>query len=482
VRGELFPYPHQAIIFLALFVSFLLTAPRIKSACTRLSRSHPVSSLADRTNLALIAIAVAALLLRLISFAIGGTAAAIAAPDSKGYIQLADGLRSGCGFARLIHGACATADIVRTPGYPAFLAMMPSLTFAIVVQAVFAAGVCLLVGLTVKRIWGGGAAMLVSLLICLDVVSIYATSQVMTDGVFQSLLALYLVVVLAGLVANETHRSAAGFAFASGILLAAAFLTRPIGLTLFVVAPLLFALMTTASLRRRIALALLTVAVPASTIVVWTARNYDCCQLASFSAVPAASLYYYRAAGVLSYESGHEVSSEIKQLEQAEGQSLVRVTDGDPDAPSPMTATMARQMTARARAIISQDPVAYIAVTAVRFAYLAFWSVLVPTSAARHSAMKTLLANVLVLAQLLVSAGLWAGVVLAIRDWTRNITRRTSLVLLPLAVALLMLGLAAGPEANARFRVPAVPALAILGAVGWIGRTTETSDSKSALR
>ncbi len=77
--------------------------------------------------------------------------------DSIGYIQLAEGLRSGCGFARMINGVCAPADIVQTPRYPAFLALMPNLSFAIMVRSLLAAGVCLLVGLLVKGLWSPGA-------------------------------------------------------------------------------------------------------------------------------------------------------------------------------------------------------------------------------------------------------------------------------------------------------------------------------------
>ena len=44
-------------------------------------------------------------------------------PDSIGYMRLADGLRTGCGFApRWQNGTCGPAEIERTPGYPVFLA------------------------------------------------------------------------------------------------------------------------------------------------------------------------------------------------------------------------------------------------------------------------------------------------------------------------------------------------------------------------
>ena len=40
------------------------------------------------------------------------------APDSVGYIGLADGLRKGCGFARLINGACSAPRFCALPGFP----------------------------------------------------------------------------------------------------------------------------------------------------------------------------------------------------------------------------------------------------------------------------------------------------------------------------------------------------------------------------
>lgn len=63
-------------------------------------------------------------------------------PDSGRYIELEQGLRHGCGFARWTNGACGAAvETFRTPGYPLFLAAMPNLRTAVAIQGIAGAGV-----------------------------------------------------------------------------------------------------------------------------------------------------------------------------------------------------------------------------------------------------------------------------------------------------------------------------------------------------
>ena len=100
-------------------------------------------------------IAVLALVLRLAPLLRGGV---VMDPDSNRYIELAQGLEHGCGFARWLNGSCAPAETVRTPGYPLFLAAMPTLRTAILVQGLAGAAVCLLIGLYVREGWGLAAA------------------------------------------------------------------------------------------------------------------------------------------------------------------------------------------------------------------------------------------------------------------------------------------------------------------------------------
>jgi hypothetical protein len=88
--------------------------------------------------------------------------------------------------------------------------------------------------------------------------------------------------------------------------------------------------------------------------------------------------------------------------------------------------------------------------------------------------------TILVLLQMALIAFMWIGVgraMIGIRGRTRQ--DRVRLMYL-LCIALVMLFLAAGPEAIARYRAPATPFLAMLAAVGWSGasKTPEAAENR----
>src|ERR1700722_11599486 len=91
---------------------------------------------------AVLLLALTAIAIRLIPLIRGSTDFAILPPDSIQYLQLAHGLRHGCGFARLINGVCANPEILRTPGYPMLLATQPGIRSVLVVQSVMAGTLC----------------------------------------------------------------------------------------------------------------------------------------------------------------------------------------------------------------------------------------------------------------------------------------------------------------------------------------------------
>jgi hypothetical protein len=64
---------------------------------------------------------------------------------------------------------------------------------------------------------------------------------------------------------------------------------------------------------------------------------------------------------------------------------------------------------------------------------------------------------------------MWVGVGITLKQVRREPRRQLPLILIPLGVAFVMLLIGAGPTAIARFRLPAVPFLAILAGVGWSG-------------
>src|SRR6266478_9287223 len=100
--------------------------------------------------LALAAIALISLLVRLAPLIRPGIGWATK-PDSVDYIHLANGLVAGCGFERAEFGRCLQAELVRTPGYPLFLAVFSSMRAALAVQAILGAAVMLISALFAWR-------------------------------------------------------------------------------------------------------------------------------------------------------------------------------------------------------------------------------------------------------------------------------------------------------------------------------------------
>jgi hypothetical protein len=133
------------------------------------------------------AIASGALLLRLLPLLRSGDWWAVL-DDSHEYLSLAYGIRSGCGFARLINGACRSPELFRLPGYPFFIFMMPSLREAVFVQACWEHLPACFVGWFTWARWGLTAGIIAETLLALDIPSIVASSTIMSDSLFQTLL------------------------------------------------------------------------------------------------------------------------------------------------------------------------------------------------------------------------------------------------------------------------------------------------------
>jgi len=80
--------------------------------------------------------------------------------DAADYIPLALGIQHGCGFAKFINGHCMSAEVLRLPGYPSFIAVMPGLLSVLVKRfwdQLSASGLdfsSLSIGVPVPAYWG----------------------------------------------------------------------------------------------------------------------------------------------------------------------------------------------------------------------------------------------------------------------------------------------------------------------------------------
>ncbi|MFZ0890454.1 MAG: hypothetical protein WA005_18590 [Candidatus Binataceae bacterium] len=404
--------------------------------------------------------------------------------DSITYLQLSEGLRHGHGFARLDGNKLLGPETFRLPGYPFFLSLMPTERTAIAVQAMVAGTMCLLIGLFVSARWGPVAGVAASALFAADIPSIVYSDEIMSDLVFGATVLFAMLVEFVAIRRKPPDYVAVGLMLLASALLGYSALVRPIGLF---VAPLAIvaALTTRANWRARIAMALLVISIPALVVSLWIHRNKSLAGVSSFSTESGAQLLYYRAAGTLAYANGDGWLAESAKM----------------GTPPP------QEYAARGARIILSHPVAFAVMTLSSLSYLcvvpdrgplehllglggaqsiqdpgslrmraaAHQLLKSPASAAvaifEHEFRSSLIMLILVLIQIVVIAALWVGALLAVGNCRRRSFGTRVFVLLSLAVVFVILVPASGPEAISRYRVPAVPFLAMLAALGWFRRS-----------
>jgi Dolichyl-phosphate-mannose-protein mannosyltransferase len=151
-----------------------------------------------------------------------------AATDSRWYLALADGLRRGCGFRALWKGVCDSPELLRTPGYPMFLALLGQGPRAIVaIQAVMGGLVCLMVAVFLNPRFGARVAIFSALLIAINPETITASKEVLSDQSFQLLIVAGVFCAMWATSFTSFPKRAAVLAFCSGIIVGVATLFRP---------------------------------------------------------------------------------------------------------------------------------------------------------------------------------------------------------------------------------------------------------------
>jgi hypothetical protein len=433
----------------------------------------------------LCAIAVFALLLRLGSILpLGGTSRWMDPnTDSVGYVALADGIRHGCGFAPMDNGKCLAPEVNRTPGYPLFLAAIPSIESVLVAQAALAGAVIFVIGVFVSRRWGSGASLVASLLAAVDVPSIVYGSEVMTETLF---MAAFTFAMLAELSAmhprcGDTKRlSLLGLA---SMLFGYVIFVRPIGLIAVPVAAMIPLLAMRVGWSKRIAFFGTVVAVSFVVVAGWSLRNRAVTGTAEFSTIGSRNFFYYRAGGTLAYAHGIGWEAELHKLQPPASASLngyaLRIIMAHPVAFTEMTAWSLlylcvvpdrgplSHLLGVQRSFLVEDPGSMRVKSALeRMGEAPRTTIRSIFRAEFDSSMALVL---LITFQLATAVFLWTGVTLALWHWQRGSYEDMCLVSLA-GSAFVLLIIASGPEATARFRVPAMALLAMTAGVGWFGR------------
>ena len=208
------------------------------------------------------------------------------ATDSIGYLALAHGIREGCGFAAMAIG-CGAPEVLRTPGYPLFLVpFLNHYRLAIFVQAVFGAAVCGVVAAFTRRRYGAAAAIVAAAIVALDPPTITVTKELLTEPLFQLLLA------------GAVFGSLCNRALTAGLLYGAAALVRPVAEPLLVLAPVPFLL------SRRWIRAAGALCLPLVMLGAWAARNYRVAGVFALTVEGPMNLYSYTVPAVISLVTG----------------------------------------------------------------------------------------------------------------------------------------------------------------------------------
>ncbi|HEX5316727.1 MAG TPA: hypothetical protein VFX22_08755, partial [Candidatus Kapabacteria bacterium] len=320
---------------------------------------------------------------------------------------------------------------------------------------------------------------IVAALLGLDVPSVVASNSLLSETLFTSLVTAAILLQLEAVLRCGVDLKIAMKILIAALLIGLAILVRPIGEVLIVITPLPVIFLRRVATAKRIALGLLAVSIPLMVVAGWSYRNWEQRGAWTISTIASINTYYYRAAGVLAYEDGRSFEQVQSDLQQSSGDSVERLSPA-----------MAEELGRRGRAILRRDPGAFAIITLRGFLRAAFWvdrsgiralfGFAVPrdesksiTSAKISAVLSNPFLTLLLLVEFGIIAFTWTGVGLALWQLIISQNRNSALIIIPLFAALLLLAASAGPESYDRFRVPAMPMLALIAASGWGERFRE---------
>lgn len=225
-------------------------------------------------------------------------------PDSRSYLDSAQAIVSTGRFA-VSPEQPDMPQIVRTPGYPAFLALFFRLfgeryVPVILAQIGLSVGTLLIIYLLAARLWTGDAGLLAVLFLSLDLPSCLSTQKILTETLFTFCLS---IAAFCALQALQRPRPAKTWGFLHGLLLAGATLVRPITyyaiIPLFVLFLILWKQYYRVSRKQIVTLSTLLLLPWILLVGGWQARNYLAAGTMDVSGIAAQNLLFYRGADIL---------------------------------------------------------------------------------------------------------------------------------------------------------------------------------------
>lgn len=359
-------------------------------------------------------------------------------PDSRTYIEPAQSMLAGRGFLR----ANGIVETFRTPGYPLFLMAVRNFTAVVVLQHLMNAALAIAIYLFARRRFTRGIALTAALLFALDTPTIHYANKVLTETLFTvGLFALVWLVV----------RPRSNM-IVMGLLAGALVLVRPAAI-------LYFAVITLVLMRRN----RIVVFVIASLILplAWATRNKVRTGVFAISDVAGINMLLHRAAPSLAIFDDYDFNDALKDRQDeltADADTEIERTLHIESAGALNPAQHAMWFGRIGRRISLQHPLGLADVLLRGIGVNLFDS--------DAEAMEMVSGVPASLLQIALDVWTHAITLLALLGtfilWRRD---RMLSLLFALTIAYFVV-ISAGSEAEARFRVPIVPILAIAAAVG----------------
>ncbi len=360
-------------------------------------------------------------------------------PDSFTYLDPARNFLHGLGF---VNGKPLEPETIRTPGYPLLLVLFGARTVPVIIlQHLMRVALAVSVYLFMWKRHPRNIALVAAILFAIDTPSILAANKLLSETLFTSILFTIFVLAL-----QERPRP-----LLIALLLGFLVLVRPIAMFFFPLVALRIP-------RRKLALFL----VAALALPIGCAfRNWRQTGVFTVASIGSINTLGQHAAGVLAIEDEGNFRANLLDEQRGlaeDADDFIQEKLKIPDAQELPTAVRAKYYGQYARSIIVEHPVALIELTARGLLVNLFesdWEAMEPVTLLRPSTLRLTLGVMPVIVFVFAVIGV-------IALW--RLDRKLSLSILFTTGYFLMIS--AGGEAEARFRVPVAPQLAMAAAVG----------------
>jgi 4-amino-4-deoxy-L-arabinose transferase-like glycosyltransferase len=399
--------------------------------------------------------------------------------DSRGYLALARSLERGEGFAREVgiepgKPPVWLPELVRTPGYPAIIAVMHWLfgrdqLATIVVQNLVGIALCVAGALAAQRHFGPRAGLAAGVMLALDIEGAALANVILSELLYGALIFFAVLLIADGVERPRPAQMAAG-----GALLGLGVLVRPTTMLFGLFLTLLLLGWALLRRRRQLAIGAILLGIFANGLLVpWVIRNGRVAGEYTVTSVGRSVLIGFHATDTLARAKGISREQAAEEIESRLhlSYSYVRAY--------PLTAEQRSSLNRLAFQIIRENPRAFL----TEWAYLTVRMLGAPDKTAfiplglspdlpilehlptgkRSEASLPLSAWIIWVLQwpymLLVWVLFGVGVIRAV--WFRS---RDPVVWLSLLVSVYVLALSSGSPGDERYRWPVLPSIVLVGA------------------